>query len=1144
MDKFEVELVCYRGVKFAKHEFPSSGLVKVKGSNGSGKSTLLSAISWCLYGSPNNTRNYLCKAKMPKNSTKVTVSVPACLTTSGRAISVVRTDRPATLMCYVSNNANEKSPTQAADTAEETEESKESEELEEESEAAEEEQGAEGEEEECSTLPASSSRKRTKSISPRPRKRIRCADTCDMKANQEIIDRELCHSDIWMRFSFLTRDRFKDFFTLCALKKREVLTDICNGENASLDLSDKIKSKIKSLIHDSTLARGRLQATQLQLSRSRCAAEKACPTTVDLSSEMLLYEEDKLIETLQTEIAETTLQKDRLSLLVSKKQQVDAQLAKITSEIAKLTSQLAVERSSLVATQEEARSHLQNLVGNDHQVDLVDCGPDEVHAMWNGYAVAWVRNLLRRKPGLESCLDDLPNTLSKAIAVENLLPQTSLGLAGAEELADAAAAATATATATAAAATAAAATAAAAIEERLRRVTARLSTLEAENCVETLESLIELLATAESLAEQQLDVSTSVEDLQHLRLFKKSDLTWAENRAAEGEAQLQLKRDSLADLHLSLRNYRASMVKQAQKKIHLESFRDQCRSALDGLNDRLAELEAERDMATGFEIWNRCTKSCPSCDSPMVLGRNLKLYKSAADACTDGTSPISSSSEHVDGLHSSIRGILEERKTKYMLYCDAESALTNHSLREETVRDTIVGIQRDVEEQTRDIQIQIERAYEDNRKMDCAQTELKKVNESLKSISDTRCSLDAVMESKLTLCRKWGKRIDELRDDVDMNGSLCNIARWKSVTEECLEEAKAKIVALGVREVEGDDSDGRTQFAEGDSEEKLRQWKVFLTALLEFKRLHASVEEIKSCILCLKESRFTDICTMRDFAFPSASMEALIEKLAKSAAVSPEQFLCHSMPHIQNEIKRGLSARQSVSKLVATIDANTQFKLALRSEITEDVAEVLESIDRCVLRLKLLTTRRDNVALVGRLVDLNGEETKIVEESEDINRELDLQKTLQSLLAKANHESLTELVNTINVRWSEYLEGLIGEDITAELSLVKESKSARKQDKQAKYEVHVKIVKSGVDIGSVQNLSGGEQEKVKGMFYMCMHSLLNNKLMVMDEMLSSLDAESMDFFVDRIKDSAEGLTIMVNHRHTDGRYDKCVDMDH
>lgn len=86
------------------------------------------------------------------------------------------------------------------------------------------------------------------------------------------------------------------------------------------------------------------------------------------------------------------------------------------------------------------------------------------------------------------------------------------------------------------------------------------------------------------------------------------------------------------------------------------------------------------------------------------------------------------------------------------------------------------------------------------------------------------------------------------------------------------------------------------------------------------------------------------------------------------------------------------------------------------------------------------------------------------------------------------------------------------------------------------------VSKGKVDVGHLHSLSGGEQEKIKIMFFLCMQKLTDNRLLIVDETLSTLDSDSMDSVIDAIREHMSGLVLTVNHRHGDGRYDMCLDI--
>ena len=127
----------------------------------------------------------------------------------------------------------------------------------------------------------------------------------------------------------------------------------------------------------------------------------------------------------------------------------------------------------------------------------------------------------------------------------------------------------------------------------------------------------------------------------------------------------------------------------------------------------------------------------------------------------------------------------------------------------------------------------------------------------------------------------------------------------------------------------------------------------------------------------------------------------------------------------------------------------------------------------------------------------------------------------------------------MNSHASIYIEDFFpDEDISVSLVTNKELKSGK--DKVGLFfEVNYKtMMKCDIDC-----LSGGQKDRINLAFTLAFSEMVNNRILLLDECISSLDAETSDTVIETLRDKYKGkLILCVAHQVNTGMFDQVVNV--
>lgn len=146
---------------------------------------------------------------------------------------------------------------------------------------------------------------------------------------------------------------------------------------------------------------------------------------------------------------------------------------------------------------------------------------------------------------------------------------------------------------------------------------------------------------------------------------------------------------------------------------------------------------------------------------------------------------------------------------------------------------------------------------------------------------------------------------------------------------------------------------------------------------------------------------------------------------------------------------------------------------------------------------------------------------------------------LRDHIKQAEQQSLAEFIDALNRHAAIYIEDFFpDDDITVELKTVQEGKSTGKEKVTLHFDVQYREMN-----GDLSFLSGGEKDRVNLAFTLAFSELVENRILLLDECISSLDAETSNVVLGQLKEKYKGkLVIVVSHQANLGFFDDIINL--
>jgi len=212
---------------------------------------------------------------------------------------------------------------------------------------------------------------------------------------------------------------------------------------------------------------------------------------------------------------------------------------------------------------------------------------------------------------------------------------------------------------------------------------------------------------------------------------------------------------------------------------------------------------------------------------------------------------------------------------------------------------------------------------------------------------------------------------------------------------------------------------------------------------------------------------------------------------------------------------------------------------ALLSQSREKMETYQNKVDQYKLYLQKIEkweiTERDNTMYQGIQTQITEAECKKV----SLMDRMRCLVKLRDHIKQAEQQSLMDFIETLNRHASIYIDDFFpDDDITVELHTVQEGKTTGKEKVTLHFVVNFRNM-----TGDLSFLSGGQRDRVNLAFTLAFSELVENRVLLLDECISSLDSETSNVVLDQLKTKYKGkLVIVVSHQANLGFFDHILEV--
>lgn len=200
----------------------------------------------------------------------------------------------------------------------------------------------------------------------------------------------------------------------------------------------------------------------------------------------------------------------------------------------------------------------------------------------------------------------------------------------------------------------------------------------------------------------------------------------------------------------------------------------------------------------------------------------------------------------------------------------------------------------------------------------------------------------------------------------------------------------------------------------------------------------------------------------------------------------------------------------------------------------EDDTILLEEVNQKISEINDLILINNEYKIVE---DKEKEIKKLEEKRKDLIIQSESNKKLEKIIKETESEVMNNNIDTINLQLNNIL-GTLFEDIHIELNMIKNLKNG-----EAKPYVNLKVVINGREYSDIGYLSGGECDRISLALTITFNLIMGSKIMLLDEVMSSLDAVNREKCLMVIKKYLKDKIILnVCHETIEGYYDQIIEL--
>lgn len=209
-------------------------------------------------------------------------------------------------------------------------------------------------------------------------------------------------------------------------------------------------------------------------------------------------------------------------------------------------------------------------------------------------------------------------------------------------------------------------------------------------------------------------------------------------------------------------------------------------------------------------------------------------------------------------------------------------------------------------------------------------------------------------------------------------------------------------------------------------------------------------------------------------------------------------------------------------------------------EIEQNIQKSKNTIISCENKIEKFEAKlniiKKNEVVKEKINRINNYKAKLEiaeKEYKEITEKLVAIDTLKDKVLEAQNIAIKNVIETIELNVQKYLDKFFEDPISLSISRFTEKN---------KPQLNIELTYKNYEI-RVDSLSGGEQDRLILAFTLALSDLFGLNVILLDEIIGSLDVESTSSILDIVKENTKGkLVIFIAHQLVSGQFDKVINL--
>ena len=304
-----------------------------------------------------------------------------------------------------------------------------------------------------------------------------------------------------------------------------------------------------------------------------------------------------------------------------------------------------------------------------------------------------------------------------------------------------------------------------------------------------------------------------------------------------------------------------------------------------------------------------------------------------------------------------------------------------------------------------------------------------------------------------------------------------------------------------------------------------------LTKKLNLLNNDKLIENIKKelSIVTLKLSKLDYKCDTVNHINNDKDYEECIKKIS---------FINEKIVQIKKLIEKHKNLINEQESIKESYKENKDYSELLKTE-REKIESYSDKLDTYKLYINQLNTWERNEKENEKYKEIKKNIEYCSLNKQKLSERLRCLVKLREHVKNSEQKCISDFIESLNDHASIYIEHFFpDEDIKVELKTIQESKSTGKEKISLNFSLTYRQIN-----GDLSYLSGGEKDRVNLAFTLAFSEIINNRVLLLDECISSLDAETTSIVIENLKEKYKGkLVILVSHQANLGFFDKVIEI--